>query len=114
MEKAHAAAHQTLPPGGPGGTAPSSVGAGLPPSPLAARGRAIYLTACISCHNPNPKLPGALGPEVYGASLPLLTARILTATYPPNYKPKRPSHTMAPLPHLRAEIPALHAFLNSP
>ena len=114
MEKAHSAAHQAHPvmPGSP--PLPPGAHPGLPPNPLLARGRAIYLTACISCHNVNPRLPGALGPEVYGASLPLLNARILTGTYPPGYKPKRASGTMAPLPHLRAEIPALHAFLNAP
>jgi mono/diheme cytochrome c family protein len=81
---------------------------------LAQRGRMIYLTACTACHNGNPRVAGALGPDVFGSSLELLTARIMGAKYPAGYKPKRPSHTMAPLPHLRAEIPALHAFLNQP
>lgn len=80
---------------------------------LVARGRTIYMTSCTACHNADPKRAGALGPDVYGSSLELLTTRVLGAGYPPGYKPKRGSRTMAPLPQLRGEIPALHAFLNA-
>lgn len=78
-----------------------------------AKGKSVYLSSCIACHNTNPQKAGALGPEVWGSSRELLEARIMTATYPPGYNPKRPSHAMQPLPHLQGEIDALHAYLNS-
>lgn len=81
---------------------------------LIKHGRAIYQTTCIACHNSNPKQPGALGPDVWGSSLPLITARVISASYPPGYKPKRQTHTMVALPQFKDDLPALHAYLNSP
>ncbi len=77
------------------------------------RGQALYLSNCILCHNPNPKISGSLGPEVKGASLALLEKRILEGSYPAGYTPKRKTKMMLPLPHLKNDIPALHAYLNS-
>jgi hypothetical protein len=37
---------------------------------------------------------------------------VLEASYPPGYKPKRASKAMAPLPQLKDQLEALHAFLN--
>ena len=31
------------------------------------KGRMVYFANCVSCHNNNPKKPGSIGPEVYGA-----------------------------------------------
>lgn len=76
------------------------------------RGKSIYLSSCTACHNSNPTLPGAVGPDVAGSSLELITARVLRAEYPPGYKPKRSSKLMTALPHLKEELPALSAFLN--
>jgi mono/diheme cytochrome c family protein len=88
-----------------------------PPSPreqLRRKGQEVYFSSCVSCHNSDPKKPGSIGPEIAGASMELLTARILEAGYPAGYKPKRESHAMPKLPHLKNEIPALHAFLSGP
>ena len=81
---------------------------------LLARGKLVYESNCTSCHSRNPKLQGSLGPDVYGSSKELLTARLLYGKYPEGYKPKRESHLMPPLPHLANEIEALTAFLNAP
>jgi len=78
---------------------------------LVAEGRQAYLGNCVACHNPNPKLEGALGPPVAGASEKLLEARILHAQYPPGYTPKRPTSSMVAMPFLKTRIPALAAFL---
>jgi mono/diheme cytochrome c family protein len=83
-------------------------------SEAAARGKVVYQSNCIACHNANPKLPGSLGPEVNGASKELLAARILHGNYPEGYQPKRSSHIMQALPHLNGDIDALAAFLNQP
>ena len=89
--------------------------ASLPDAPTQAlmkRGKAIYQAQCTACHNSDPKKPGALGPDVYGSSKELLTARILHADYPPDYKAKRYTHQMQAMPHLKGEIDAIHAYLN--
>lgn len=82
-------------------------------STLASQGKTVYQTNCIACHHSNPRQPGSIGPDVWGSSKALLEARIISASYPEGYKPKRASHAMAPLPHLKGEIDALHAYLNS-
>lgn len=83
-----------------------------PVASLAAQGRTVYVTNCIACHNSNPHLAGAIGPDLYGSSHSLLEARVLRAEYPPNYTPKRQTHAMIALPHLKNEINALEAYLN--
>lgn len=80
---------------------------------LVRRGRAVYLSNCIACHNPDPSQDGAIGPANAGASMALLEAKVIHNTYPPGYTPKRDSNAMIPLPHLEKDIPALHAYLSS-
>jgi len=77
----------------------------------AERGRLVYQQACISCHNPDPKLDGAAGPAVAGASAELITARVLRGEYPPGYVPMRDSKLMPPQPYLEPELPDLIAYL---
>ena len=77
------------------------------------KGRMVYFANCVSCHNNNPKKPGSIGPEVYGASIDVLTQKIVSGKYPENYRPKRTSKIMPSMPHLKKEISNLHAFINS-
>ena len=91
---------------GGGGDAPAE-------GDLVARGKVVYQNNCMACHAPDPNREGGLGPAVAGASLELLTARILHAEYPPGYTPKRDSRVMVALPFLEAELPALHAYLDA-
>lgn len=81
-------------------------------TPLEERGRLVYNTNCISCHNSDPEKPGPLGPEVAGSSLELLSARTLHQSYPAGYKPKRDTHLMPVLPFVEKDLPAIHAYLN--
>lgn len=80
---------------------------------LIAKGRALYMAQCTSCHNTDPKIVGAIGPEVIKPSLDLLEKKILEGKYPAGFKPKRPSQSMTVMPFLKPSIPALHAYLNS-
>lgn len=80
---------------------------------LIEKGRTAYNVYCTSCHNTNFAKDGVLGPAVQGSSLELLRARILNASYPPGYKPKRETQNMVALPHLKNEIEAIHAYVNS-
>lgn len=82
-------------------------------SPLAKKGKAIYLSNCIACHNPDPTISGSIGPAIAKSSYELIEARVLHRTYPPGYKPQRDSQTMPDFPQLKADIPSLHAYLNS-
>jgi mono/diheme cytochrome c family protein len=81
------------------------------PLTAAARGRQVYLSSCITCHNPDPTKPGSQGPEIAGSSRELIEARVLRAAYPPGYTPKRHTKAMIALPHLAAKIDDLTAFL---
>ena len=86
---------------------------GAPSSELVARGRIVYQANCIACHHTDPKRAGTLGPEIFGSSLELLETRVLSAEYPSGYAPKRQTHQMVPIPQLKADLPALQAFLNA-
>ncbi|MGH7312915.1 MAG: c-type cytochrome [Candidatus Rokuibacteriota bacterium] len=81
-------------------------------SPLAERGRQAYLTQCPACHGPDPAQAGPLGPPVKGSSRELLEAKVLRGTYPPGYRPKRPTSLMPPQPTLAPDIPALAEYLE--
>jgi mono/diheme cytochrome c family protein len=83
-----------------------------PLSPEAERGRQVYLSQCASCHGPDPSQPGPVGPAVKGASRALLEAKILRGTYPPGYRPQRPTSVMPPQPHLAGDIPALTEYVK--
>lgn len=82
-------------------------------TPSIERGKTVYKTQCIACHHSDPHKPGALGPDVFGSSKELIEARVMRAEYPSGYQPKRSSHTMAPLPHLKNEIDSLYLYLNA-
>lgn len=58
-------------------------------------------------------MDGAIGPALAGSTLELVELRVMKGEYPAGYLPKRTTKTMSALPHLKAEIPALHAYLNS-
>lgn len=84
-----------------------------PKAALIARGKSVYQTNCTACHAPDPKMPGALGPDIAHSSQELIEARVMRVEYPKDYKPKRTSHLMTAMPQLQADIPALTAYLNS-
>jgi mono/diheme cytochrome c family protein len=85
-------------------------GSAAPLTP-AERGRIVYMTNCVICHNADPNLPGEQGPAIAGSSRELVYDRVLFLTYPPGYTPKRPTHLMRALPQLVNRIDDLTAFL---
>ena len=77
------------------------------------RGREVYLSICVACHNADPSQSGPLGPPIKGSSRELLEARILRAAYPPGYHPKRDTRAMVPQPQLTPHnIDDLAAYLR--
>lgn len=77
------------------------------------RGRAIYLSRCVVCHNQNPNLAGVKGPPIAGSSRDLVEGRVLRLQYPPGYTPKRTTHAMKAMPDLAHSVDDLAAFLQS-
>jgi len=85
---------------------------GSPESGLAQKGRAVYASNCIACHNADPKKDGALGPALFGSSKELIESRVMRAEYPAGYTPKRKTKVMVALPQLKNDLEALFAYLN--
>ena len=79
----------------------------------AERGESIYRNACITCHAQDPTQNGVLGPPVAGASAALLEAKLVHGEYPPGYEPKRATHQMPRLAHLKDYVGDLAADLDS-
>ena len=77
-----------------------------------ARGKQVYFSQCIACHNSDPSKNGPLGPAIKGSSRELIEARVLRGEYPLGYKPKRGTAIMKPMPQLAPAIPDLTAFLK--
>ena len=78
----------------------------------AARGKQVYLAECAACHNSDPAKDGPVGPAIKGSSQKLLEAKILRASYPPGYTPKRTTAIMPPQPKVVSKIPDLAVFLR--
>jgi mono/diheme cytochrome c family protein len=78
----------------------------------ARRGKALYLSNCAACHNSDPSKDGPVGPAVKGSSEALIEARLLRASYPSGYTPKRKTSAMPAQPYLKSTIPDLAAFLR--
>jgi mono/diheme cytochrome c family protein len=89
----------------------SGCGPSKPQTP-AEKGRIVYMTNCVVCHNPDPNQPGSQGPPIAGSSRELIADRVLYLKYPPGYTPKRTTHAMRALPQLANQIDNLTAFLE--
>lgn len=81
------------------------------------KGRRLYLSNCIQCHNRDPNLKGSLGPEMVDAPLSVMTSKIMTGLYPAvlplGFIPKRKTRAMRKIPKLQNDIPAIHAWVQS-
>lgn len=97
----------TSPAPAPASTPPAVASAGDP-----AKGKQIWLGQCVACHNPDPSKDGPIGPAVKGSSLSLVELRVLHASYPPGYTPKRETKVMPARPDLAKSIPDLAAYLR--
>lgn len=81
------------------------------------KGRRLYLSNCIQCHNKDPNVRGSIGPEMVDAPLDVMTAKVMTGKYPEalpaGFVPKRKTKLMRPIPKLKNDIPAIHAYVQS-
>lgn len=81
------------------------------------RGKRVYMSNCIQCHNRDPNFKGSIGPEMVDAPLEVMTSKVMTGKYPnplpAGFVPKRKTSAMRPLPRLQKDIPAIHAWVQS-
>ena len=81
------------------------------------KGKAIYLSACIKCHNKDPNIKGAIGPEMVDAPIEVMHAKVLTGRYPEvlpeGFVPKRKTKQMQKLPQYVKDVPSIHAYVQS-
>ena len=81
------------------------------------KGRRVYMSNCIQCHNKDPNLKGPLGPELIDAPLEIMQVKVVTGRYPEvlpkGFVPKRKTKAMRALPKLKDDVPALYAWIQS-
>ena len=81
------------------------------------KGHKIFLTQCIACHNKDPNIKGAIGPELTDAPLDLMKIKVVTGRYPEvlpeGFVPKRKTKLMKKFPQLEADVPSIHAWIQS-
>ncbi|MGE3610419.1 MAG: cytochrome c [Bacteriovoracaceae bacterium] len=81
------------------------------------KGKRLFLSNCTSCHNKDPNFKGSIGPELVDAPLDVMTAKVTTGRYPEKlpagFIPKRKTKLMRPFPHLKNDVPSIHAWIQS-
>src|SRR6187431_600754 len=72
------------------------------------KGKRLYLSNCIQCHNRDPNSKGSIGPEMVDAPLSVMTAKVMTGAYPAvlpaGFVPKRKSKAMRKIQKLEKDI----------
>lgn len=86
-------------------------------SPELAKGKLLYVSNCLQCHNRDPNVKGAVGPEIIDAPLEVMISKVMTSNYPevlpPGFVPKRKTHAMRAIPKLKDDIPLIWAYVQS-
>lgn len=81
------------------------------------KGKRIWTTVCIQCHNKDPNVKGAIGPETVDAPLEVMQSKVLTGKYPDplpaGFVPKRKTSAMRPLPQHADDVPAIWEYVQS-
>jgi mono/diheme cytochrome c family protein len=81
------------------------------------KGKAVYLSACIKCHNKDPNVKGPIGPEMVDAPIEVMHHKVLTGKYPDvlpeGFVPKRKTKQMQKLPQYVKDVPSIHAYVQS-
>lgn len=81
------------------------------------RGKEVYLSQCIKCHNKDPNVKGPIGPEMVDAPLEVMKYKVATGRYPDvlpeGFVPKRKTKQMTKLPQYVKDVASLHAYVQS-
>lgn len=87
------------------------------PATLIAHGKEVYTKNCLTCHNKDPNVKGAIGPELVDAPLEVMIVKVRTGRYPDvlpaGFVPKRNTKQMRKFPNLEPDVPAIHAYIQS-
>jgi len=82
-----------------------------------ARGKTIYLSACIKCHNKDPNTKGSIGPELIDAPVEVMAYKVANGKYPKDlpagFIPKRKTNQMMKQPQYLKDVPSIHAYIQS-
>src|SRR5687768_2988430 len=81
------------------------------------KGRRLYFSTCIQCHNKDPNVKGSMGPELVDSPLVIMQHKVKTGRYPEvlpaGYVPKRKTKLMRPLPRVEKDVPSIYAWIQS-
>jgi len=81
------------------------------------KGKAIYLSTCIKCHNKDPNVKGPIGPEMVDAPIEVMQHKLMIGRYPEvlpeGFVPKRKTKQMTKFPNLVKDVPSIHAYVQS-
>lgn len=81
------------------------------------KGKEIYLSTCIQCHNKDPNVKGPIGPELVDAPLEVMQVKVVTGRYPDvlpeGFVPKRKTKQMRKFPNYEKDVPSIHAYIQS-
>lgn len=81
------------------------------------KGKRLYLSNCIQCHNRSPDLKGSVGPEIVDAPLEVMTVKVVTGKYPeklpPGFIPKRKTKAMRAFPRLKDNVPDIWQYVQT-
>jgi mono/diheme cytochrome c family protein len=81
------------------------------------KGKTLFMSNCISCHNKDPNIKGAIGPELTDAPLEVMMVKVKTGRYPDvlpaGFVPKRKTKQMRKFPNLEKDVPSIHAWIQS-
>ena len=89
----------------------------MDPKAMIAKGKEVYTKNCLTCHNKDPNVKGAIGPELVDAPLEVMLVKVKTGRYPDvlpaGFVPKRNTKQMRKFPQLEADVPSIHAYIQS-
>ena len=77
------------------------------------KGKKVYQSQCVKCHNTNPSKIGILAPDIAGSSLQTIESMLLNGRPPEGQTPKWTHVEMDPLPHLIEEAPYIFEYIDS-
>ncbi len=97
--------------------APAPVVAAAEVKPDIEKGRKLYFSNCLQCHNKDPNLKGSIGPEQADTPYEVMEAKIVTGRYPEvlpaGYTPKRKTKAMRAFPKLKEDVVHIYAWIQS-
>jgi len=81
------------------------------------KGKQIYISTCIRCHNKDPNIKGSIGPELTDAPLEVMQHKVASGRYPDvlpeGFVPKRKTKLMTKFTQHIPDVPSIHAYIQS-